>query len=87
MKDVKNGVIINGAVYEAVVVDDITAKCCKGCAFEHSNGECPGMWGKHIQRIGNVGVIFKKVESTILKTKSLDSDISKLVDDNFWNLV
>lgn len=61
-KEVKNGIIINGTVYEAVAVDDITSKCCTGCAFEHNHGDCPNIAGKYLQWKMNVGIIFKKVE-------------------------
>ena len=61
-KMIKNGIIINGTVYEAVAVDDITSKCCTGCAFEHNHGDCPNLAGKYLQRKMNVGIIFKKVE-------------------------
>ena len=58
---VLNGIIINGEVYKAVAVDDITCKCCTDCAFEHNHGDCPSIVGKYLQRKMNVGIIFKKV--------------------------
>jgi hypothetical protein len=62
MAEVKNGIIIDNVIYESIEVDDITAKCCKGCAFEHSDGDCPSMVCKYIQWKNDVGVIFRKVE-------------------------
>lgn len=62
MKNIRNGVILDGKIYEAVEVDDITCKCCTGCAFEHDNETCPNDFGKYIQWKNKVGIIFKKVE-------------------------
>lgn len=82
MENIKLGLIIDGKVYEAVKWTD-----CKNCALynrmPYCNEPCGAILDIHDKNL----YMFKKVESIesiILKNnKSLDSDISKLVDDNF----
>ena len=90
MENIKNGIIINGEVYEA---KDKDKPFCENCAFDNKHLNCNGLCEIFEKLAGNCFTFcmfqkMKKVEPTILENiKPLDSDISKLVDNNFFDLI
>ena len=87
MENIKLGVIIGGDAYELV---DYTH--CRDCTYKGKDECCScSRICNYIEDIllqEDKRYMLKKVESTILEnTKPLDSDISKLVDNNFFDLI
>lgn len=60
---IKVEIEVDGVKYVSVETDDISAKCCEGCAFSGDGAKCPAIERKHINYIANCGIVFKKKEN------------------------